>query len=178
VLAYVVRTEGDPKQYVAFVRSALNSMDPNIALARVSSMEAIRETALAEPKFNMFLIAGFSLLALMLATIGLFGVIAYAVSQRTREIGIRMALGAQKNQILALVMNRGVRITLLGLALGLGGSLVLSRALASILFDVRPTDVSIYGGLFVVLGVTAMLATYVPALRATRVEPLTALRCE
>ena len=178
VLAYVVRTEGDPKQYVAFVRSALNSMDPNIALARVSSMEAIRETALAEPKFNMFLIAGFSLLALMLATIGLFGVIAYAVSQRTREIGIRMALGAQKNQILALVMNRGVRITLLGLALGLGGSLVLSRALASILFDVRPTDVSIYGGLFVVLGVTAMLATYVPALRATRVEPLTALRYE
>ncbi|HWJ40199.1 MAG TPA: ABC transporter permease [Candidatus Limnocylindrales bacterium] len=178
VLAYVVRTEGDPKQYVAFVRSALNSMDPNIALARVSSMEAIRETALAEPKFNMFLIAGFSLLALILATIGLFGVIAYAVSQRTREIGIRMALGAQKNQILALVMNRGVRITLLGLALGLGGSLVLSRALAGILFDVRPTDVSIYGGLFVVLGVTAMLATYVPALRATRVEPLTALRHE
>jgi putative ABC transport system permease protein len=178
VLAYVVRTEGDPKQYVALVRSALNSMDPNIALARVSSMEAIHETALAEPKFNMFLIAGFSLLALMLATIGLFGVIAYAVSQRTREIGIRMALGAQKSQILALVMNRGVRITLLGLALGLGGSLVLSRALASILFDVRPTDVSIYGGLFVVLGVTAMLATYVPALRATRVEPLTALRYE
>jgi putative ABC transport system permease protein len=153
-------------------------MDLNIALARVSSMEAIRETALAEPKFNMFLIGGFSLLALMLATIGLFGVIAYAVSQRTREIGIRMALGAQKSQILALVMNRGVRITLLGLALGLGGSLVLSRALASILFDVRPTDVSIYGGLFVVLGVTAMLATYVPALRATRVEPLTALRYE
>jgi len=178
VLAYVVRTEGDPKQYVALVRSALNSMDPNIALARVSSMEAIRETALAEPKFNMFLIAGFSLLALILATIGLFGVIAYAVSQRTREIGIRVALGAQKSQILALVMNRGVRITLLGLGLGLGGSLVLSRALASILFDVRPTDVSIYGGLFVVLGVTAMLATYVPALRATRVEPLTALRYE
>jgi putative ABC transport system permease protein len=178
VLAYVVRTEGDPKQYVALVRSALNSIDPNIALARVSSMEAIRETALAEPKFNMFLIAGFSVLALMLATIGLFGVIAYAVSQRTREIGIRMALGAQKSQILALVMNRGVRITLLGLALGLGGSLVLSRVLASILFDVRPTDVSIYGGLFVVLGVTAMLATYVPALRATRVEPLTALRYE
>ena len=178
MLAYVVRTEGDPKQYVALVRSALNSMNPNIALARVSSMEAIRETALAEPKFNMFLIAGFSLLALILATIGLFGVIAYAVSQRTREIGIRMALGAQKSQILALVMNRGVRITLLGLALGLGGSLVLSRALASILFDVRPTDVSIYGGLFVVLGVTAMLATYVPALRATRVEPLTALRYE
>jgi putative ABC transport system permease protein len=178
VLAYVVRTEGDPKQYVALVRSALNSMDPNIALARVSSMEAIRETALAEPKFNMFLLAGFSLLALMLATIGLFGVIAYAVSQRTREIGIRMALGAQKSQILALVMNRGVRITLVGLALGLGGSLVLSRALASILFDVHPTDVSIYGGLFVVLGVTAMLATYVPALRATRVEPLTALRYE
>jgi putative ABC transport system permease protein len=178
VLAYVVRTEGDPKQYVALVRSALNSIDPNIALARVSSMEAIRETALAEPKFNMFLITGFSLLALMLATIGLFGVIAYMVSQRTREIGIRMALGAQKGQILALVMKRGVRITLLGLALGLCGSLVLSRALASVLFDVRPTDVSIYGGLFVVLGVTAMIATYVPALRAVRVEPLTALRYE
>jgi putative ABC transport system permease protein len=141
-------------------------------------MEAIRETALAEPKFNMFLIGGFSLLAFMLATIGLFGVIAYAVSQRTREIGIRMALGARRGQILALVMNRGVRITLLGLALGLGGSLVLSRALATVLFDVRPTDITIYGALFVVLGVTAMLASYIPALRATRVEPLTALRYE
>jgi putative ABC transport system permease protein len=105
-------------------------------------------------------------------------VINYAVSQRTREIGIRMALGARKGQILALVMNRGVRITLLGLALGLGGSLLLSRALASVLFDVRPTDFSIYGGLFGVLGVTAMLATYVPALRATRVEPLRALHYE
>ncbi len=178
VLAYVVSTKGDPKQYVARIRSALKNMDPNIALARVSSMAAIHEAALAEPKFNMFLIAGFSLLALMLATIGLFGVIAYAVSQRTREIGIRMALGARKSQILVLVMNRGLRITLLGLALGLGGSLVLSRALASILLDVRPTDVSVYGGLFVVLAVTATLATYVPALRATRVEPLTALRYE
>src|SRR6185369_17221675 len=177
-LAYVVRTQGDPVHYVALVRSALAEMNRNIALGNVRSMAAVHETALAEPKFNMFLIAGFSLLALVLATIGLFGVIAYAVSQRTREIGIRLALGAQKSQILALVMNRGVRITLLGLALGLGGSLVLSRVLASILFDVRPTDVSIYGGLFVVLGVTAMRATYVPALRATRVEPLTALRYE
>jgi putative ABC transport system permease protein len=153
-------------------------MDPNIAMAKASSMAAIRETALAEPKFNMFLIAGFSALALVLATIGLFGVIAYAVSQRTREIGIRMALGAQRSQILGMVMSRGVRITLLGLALGLGGSLLLSRALASVLFDVRPTDVTVYTVLFVVLGVTAMLATYVPALRATRVEPLTALRYE
>ena len=178
VLAYIVRTEGDPAQYVSLVRSTLAGMDPNIALAKVSSMEAIRETALAEPKFNMFLIAGFSALALVLATIGLFGVIAYAVNQRTREIGIRMALGAQRNQILGMVMSRGVRITLLGLTLGLVGSFLLSRALATVLFDVRPTDVSVYTGLFVVLGVTAMLATYVPALRATRVEPLTALRYE
>jgi putative ABC transport system permease protein len=141
-------------------------------------MDTIRETALAEPKFNMFLIAGFSIMALVLAGVGLFGVITYAVSQRTREIGIRIALGAQQSQILALVMNRGVRITLLGLALGLGGSLVLSRAMASVLFDVRPTDISVYGALFGMLGVTAMLATYVPALRATRVEPLRALRHE
>jgi len=177
-LAYVVRTQGDPVHYVALVRSALAEMNRNIALANVRSMAAVHETALAEPKFNMFLIAGFSLLALVLATIGLFGVIAYAVSQRTREIGIRMALGAQKSQILALVMGRGIRITLLGLALGLAGSLALSRALTTVLFDVRPTDVSIYAGLIVVLGLTAMLATYVPAQRATRVEPLSALRYE
>jgi ABC-type antimicrobial peptide transport system permease subunit len=100
------------------------------------------------------------------------------VGQRTREIGIRMALGAQKNQILAMVMSRGIRITLLGSALGLAGSLLLSRTLASVLFDVRPTDVSTYAVLFAVLAVTAMLATYVPALRATRVEPLTALRSD
>jgi putative ABC transport system permease protein len=153
-------------------------MNRNIALANVSSMAAVHETAIAEPKFVMFLIAGFSALALVLATIGLFGVVAYAVSQRTREIGIRLALGAQKSQILAMVMSRGIRITLIGLALGVAGSLVLSRTLASVLFDVRPIDVSIYAVLFVVLGVTAMLATYVPALQATRVEPLKALRYE
>jgi putative ABC transport system permease protein len=178
VLAYVVRTEGDPKQYVAAVRSTLSGMDPNIALAKVSSMEAIRDTALAEPKFNMFLIAGFSALALILATVGLFGVIAYAVNQRTREIGIRMALGAQRSQILTMVMSRGMRITLIGLTLGVVGSLFLSRALATVLFDVRPNDLSVYSVLLVALGVTAILATYVPALRATRVEPLTALRYE
>ena len=177
-IAYVVRTKGDPTQYVAPVRSTLAKMNPNMALANASSMAAVHETAIAEPKFVMFLIAGFSALALVLATIGLFGVIAYAVSQRTREIGIRLALGAQKSQILAMVMSRGIRITLFGLTLGVAGSLVLSRTLASVLFDVRPIDVSIYAVLFVVLGVTAMLATYVPALRATRVEPLKALRYE
>ena len=177
-IAYVVRTKGDPTPYVTPVRSTLTGMNRNIALANVRSMAAVQETALAEPKFTMFLIAGFSVLALVLATIGLFGVIAYAVSQRTREIGIRLALGAQKSQILAMVMNRGIRITLLGLSLGVAGSLVLSRTLATVLFDVRPIDVSVYGVLFVVLAATAMLATYVPALRATRVEPLRALRYE
>jgi putative ABC transport system permease protein len=177
-VAYVVRTQGDPTQFVAPLRSTLAGMNRNIALANVSSMAALHETALAEPKFSMFLIAGFSILALLLATIGLFGVIAYAVRQRTREIGIRMALGAQRSQILAMVMNRGIRITFVGLALGLAGSLVLSRTLATVLFDVRPTDVGVYAMLFVVLGVTALLATYVPAMRATRVEPLTALRDE
>ena len=177
-LAYVVRTKGDPTQYVAAVRSALAGMNRNIAVANASSMAAVHETALAEPKFIMLLIAGFAALALGLATIGLFGVIAYAVSQRTREIGIRLALGAQKSQILALVMNRGIRITLLGLALGVAGSLVLSRTLTTVLFDVRPIDVSVYAVLFVVLAATAMLATYLPALRATRVEPLKALRYE
>ena len=177
-IAYVVRTNGDPTPYVGPVRSTLMGMNRNIALANVRSMSAVHETALAEPKFNMFLIASFSALALILATIGLFGVIAYAVSQRTREIGIRMALGAQKGQILAMVMSRGIRITLIGSALGLAGSLLLSRTLASVLFDVRPTDVSTYVVLFVVLALTAMLATFVPALRATRVEPLTALRSD
>jgi putative ABC transport system permease protein len=177
-LAYVVHTNGDPTQYVAPVRATLMGMNRNIALANASSMARHHETALAEPKFNMFLIASFSALALVLATIGLFGVIAYAVSQRTREIGIRMALGAQKRQVLAMVMNRGMRITLLGTALGLAGSLLLSRTLATVLYDVRSRDISTYAVLSVLLAMTAMLATLVPALRATRVEPLTALRSE
>jgi len=100
------------------------------------------------------------------------------VSQRTREIGIRMALGAQRPQILSLVMSRGVRITFLGLILGLAGSLLLSHALAAVLFDVRPIDWGVYSVLFAALGITALLATYIPAVRATRVEPLTALRYE
>jgi ABC-type antimicrobial peptide transport system permease subunit len=177
-ITFYVRTAQDPAVAAGMVRSVVAGFDSTLPIYNLQTLnERLNESMLTD-RLMAFLCIWLGSLAAMLAAIGLYGVMAYMVARRTREIGIRMALGAQKSQILALVMNRGVRITLLGLALGLGGSLVLSRALASILFDVRPTDVSIYGGLFVVLGVTAMLATYVPALRATRVEPLTALRYE
>ncbi len=178
VLAFVVRTKDTPTAYVPLVRAQLDTLDRNVAMANVSTMRQIRQVALAQPRFNMLLITAFAVMAFTLAVIGLFGVLAYSVSQRTREIGIRMALGAQPANILNMVLRKGVWLTSIGLICGLVVALAGSRLLAGVLFNVQPIDPVVYAVLCFVLGGTALLATYLPARRASAVEPLEALRHE
>jgi putative ABC transport system permease protein len=141
-------------------------------------MEQLLTESVSQPRFNTFLIGLFAVLALVLAIIGIYGVMSYDVSQRTGEIGIRVALGAQVGDIMSLMLRQGAALTLVGLALGILGALALTRFLKSLLFEVAPHDLSTFAFVSLVITVVAMVACYVPSRRATRVDPLVALRHE
>jgi putative ABC transport system permease protein len=178
MMAFVLRTKDAPTNYLPQVRQHLESLDPSIAVAKPSTMMEIRNVALAQPKFNTVLISTFSLLAFALAVVGLFGVLAYSVSQRTREIGIRVALGAKRSDIIAMVMGRGFKLTVLGLGIGMVLSLIGSRILKGMLFNVRPIDPAVYVTLCLALAAAGALASYLPARKASSITPLEALRYE
>jgi len=157
-------------------RQAVASLDPTLPLIRIQSMENAFDVAIVRPRFLTLLLSIFAGLALALAAIGTYGILSYLVSQRTQEIGIRMALGADRNRILQLVMTRGLLLSAIGLALGLAGSVAATRVMGSLLFNVTPTDpitLVVVAGLIVVVAAVACL---VPALRATRVDPLVVMR--
>ena len=141
-------------------------------------MESVVDDAVAQPRLNMFLLATFAALALVLASVGLYGVTAYLVAERTREIGVRMALGAQREQILQLFLARGARWSIVGGIGGLIAAFVLVRFLRSLLFEVAAYDPLVFGGVTVLLGVVVMVACYVPARRASAIDPMKALRYE
>lgn len=141
-------------------------------------MERAVAQSLGPRRLTSFLLAGFAATALLLAALGIYGVMSINVSNRINEIGIRLALGAQPRDVLRLVLGQGIRLTLSGLALGLVGATGLARFLSSLLFEVEATDPLIYSGIAVVLALVAIAACYVPAKRATRVDPMIALRCE
>ncbi|HKB54751.1 MAG TPA: FtsX-like permease family protein, partial [Ramlibacter sp.] len=149
-----------------------------LPIYNVRSMTARVADSLARQRFAMSLMEIFAGLALGLATLGTYGVISYLVNQGTREIGIRMALGATPRGILLLILGRGMTITLLGIGAGLAGALAFTRLIRSLLFEVRPTDPLIFASVAALLGLAALLATYAPARRATRTNPLESLRCE
>jgi ABC-type antimicrobial peptide transport system permease subunit len=128
--------------------------------------------------YPAYLIGGFASLALLLATLGLYGVLAYSVTQRTRELGLRMAVGAQRSDLLQMVLNNGLKLAAIGVFLGTAGGIAVARLIASLLFGVAPTDVQTFIGVGAVLFIAALAASYVPALRATRVDPMVALRYE
>jgi ABC-type antimicrobial peptide transport system permease subunit len=128
--------------------------------------------------YPAYLLGAFAGLALLLAVLGLYALLAYSVAQRTRELGLRMALGAQQKDVLRLILNSGVRLALMGAALGVAGAVVAGRVIASLLFGVTPTDATTFGGVCLVLMISVLLASYVPAYRATRVDPMVALRYE
>ncbi|HKP88323.1 MAG TPA: FtsX-like permease family protein, partial [Blastocatellia bacterium] len=134
--------------------------------------------SVAAERFSMLLLAIFALVALVLAAVGIYGVIAYSVSQRTREIGIRMAMGAEARDVLGLVVRQGLRLAVAGVALGLGGALALTRVMAGLLYGVSTTDFETFVAVPLLLTVVAALASYIPALRATKVDPMVALRYE
>jgi putative ABC transport system permease protein len=132
----------------------------------------------SQPRLQMNVLGTFAALAILLTAIGIYGVMSYAVTQRTREIGIRMALGADRHDVLGLVLRQGVTMVMLGLSVGVIAALLMTRVLRTLLFGVSPTDPAVFAGIIVLLSTTAALATYVPARRATRVDPLVALRDE
>lgn len=173
-----IRAAGDPMSLVAAVKSQIWAADKDQAICAVSTMEEIVADSLAARRFNLWLLGAFAALALVLASIGIYGVISYAVSQRRREIGLRMALGAGNRDILRLIVGHGLVLTLSGVATGLAASAVLTRLLSALLFDVSPTDPPTFAAVALLLTGVAVLACYLPARRATKVDPMVALRYE
>jgi predicted lysophospholipase L1 biosynthesis ABC-type transport system permease subunit len=174
----VVRVAGDPLDAIASARSALRAVDPRLPMINPRTVEAVVEQSMASTSFTVLLLAIAAGIALLLGTVGIYGVISYIVSRRTQEIGLRMALGAPADLVLRSVMGQGMTLAGIGLAVGLLGAWGLSRVLASLLYGVSATDPLTFGGTAVLLGVVALTATWVPARRAARVDPVEALRSE
>lgn len=173
-----VRTVSDAGAFAAAVRSAVRGLDPGLALFDVRTLREQVDQSLALQRLNVWLLTAFGVVALLLAAIGIYGVASYSVSQRTREIGIRMALGAGRREVLELVLRQGLALVAIGVVVGLGGALLVMRLLSSLLFNVTSTDPMTFATTALVLTAVAIGATYVPARRATRVDPLVALRYE
>jgi putative ABC transport system permease protein len=173
-----VRSSSDPTPLMGPIRNLMTEFDPSVPISNVRTMEQILDGALGGQRFVMTLLTVFGLLALFLAVVGVYGVISYAVSQRTHEIGLRMALGAKGSNVLTQVMLEGLILSLVGVGAGLAGSFALSRVFESMVFGITPTDPVTYGGVVIVLIIAAAGASLLPARRAARVDPVVALRDE
>jgi len=174
----VIRARMPMETLVPMVRAALGSVDPNLPSTDFQPLQQLVDQAVSPRRFVTVLLAGFSFLALVLASLGIYGVISYSVNQRTNEIGIRIALGAQTPAVLKLILGQGVKLALIGLGIGLGAAFVLSRVLSTLLFGVEATDPMTFAGIALLLTCVALLACYIPARRATKVDPMVALRYE
>jgi putative ABC transport system permease protein len=178
-MSLVVRSAADnPLSLAASVREVIKQMDKDQYVAAIQPMTKLVAESVARRRFNAQLTGVFAVVALLLAAVGIFGVLNYTVAQRTQEIGLRVALGAQTRDVLRLVLGQGVRLILFGLALGLAASFALTRVLAVMLFGVTPTDPLTFVAVSFLLASVALLACYIPARRATKVDPLVALRYE
>jgi predicted lysophospholipase L1 biosynthesis ABC-type transport system permease subunit len=173
---FAVRTEGDPLQFVNAVRNQVLAIDPVQPVSAVQTMQDVVEADLGQQRLITMLLGSFASVALLLSVVGIYGMIAYSVAQRTQEVGIRRALGAQQSDILRLVVGQGLGLTLTGVALGLGGAFALTRVLKSVLFRTSPTDTATFVGIALLFVVMALAASYIPARRAARIDPTTALR--
>jgi putative ABC transport system permease protein len=177
-MTLLVRTAGEPSAIVPAIARAVQAVDPAQPVYQVRRLRDWLDESAAQPRFTTTLSGVFALVALLLAAVGVYGVLAYSVAQRTREIGVRMAIGAGHAQILCLVIGNGIAWALPGIAIGLLGALALSRVLETLLFGVGPRDPITFSAVGVMLALVAMLACYVPAARATRIDPMRALRTE
>src|SRR5262245_15639557 len=177
-LTILAKTTGDPHSLVNSINHEVGGMDPELPVFNIKTMDENLSASIAAPRFNTTLLAIFASVALVLTIIGLYGVMSYSVAQRTNEIGIRMALGAQTRDVIGLIVKQGFRLVLGGLAIGILGALALTRLLATLLFGVTPKDPMTFVAIAGLLTLVALLACYVPAWRATKVNPLEALRCE
>lgn len=177
-MTFVIRTAGDPTELTPSVRRELAAVDPEQPVSDVRTMNQVMADTVGRQRFNTLLFGLFAGLATLLAAVGIFGVMNYSVALRTREIGIRMALGAQPARVLMLVLRQGLLLTLAGICIGLAGALALTRLMSGLLFGVGSTDPATYAAIVVLLAAVSLIACYIPARRATRVDPLTALRYE
>jgi putative ABC transport system permease protein len=174
----VVRTQSDPSSMVAAVRNQVQSIDKDQPVYSVKTMKELRSEALAELRFNTLMLTLFAAIALLLAAVGIYGVISYSTARRTHEIGVRMALGAQPSNVLKLILGQGMTLAVLGIVIGLAASFALTRVLTTLLYSVSPTDPLTFVFVSILLALVALLASYIPARRATRVDPTIALRYE
>ena len=174
----VVRSDVAPAALTSAIKKEIHELDPDLPIYNVRTMDDRVQESLARRRFSMMMLGLFAFLALALATIGIYGVMAYMVSQGTREIGIRLALGATQNNILRLVVRQGMALALTGVAIGLVGAFVLTRLMRSLLFGVKSTDPLTFVAIASLLAAIALLASYIPARRAARIDPMVSLRCE
>jgi len=171
-------TAGDPEALLPGIRGKVHDLDAELALANVRSMDQWIANSAAQPRLNAMLLGIFATAALLIAAIGIYGVLAYSVTQRTREIGVRMALGATPREVMRLVVGQGLAVVSIGLGLGLLGGLALGQAVSSLVYGVTVRDPITYASVSAVLGAVALAACALPARRAAQVDPIVALRCE
>jgi predicted permease len=174
----VVRTTGDPANLSSAVQAAIHSIDRNVPISEVQTMDQVVSKATGESRFYLTLLGAFACVALVLAAVGIYGVMSYAVSRRIHEMGIRMALGAQREDVLKLVVWHGVTLAIAGIAVGLAGALALTRLMSGLLYGAKTSDPFAFAAAVVVLGLVAIFSSYIPARRAAKVDPMVALRYE
>jgi predicted permease len=177
-MTLTIETEGDPRSVLEPVRREVRAMDPSIPVAQVRTMDEVLDGALAQQRFALVLLGVFAAIALTLAVVGIYGVLSYAVSRRTREIGVRLALGAERGKVVRLVVRQGMAMALLGVVVGTGFAWALSGFMESMLYQVAPTDAATFAGVPLLFAAVALAACFVPAFRAARVDPARALRYE
>jgi putative ABC transport system permease protein len=177
-MSLVVRTAVEPASLTGAIREQVFSIDRNIPITQVRTVEQVLASAVVQPRFNTILLGAFAAAALCLGAIGIYGVVSYSMARRTREIGLRMALGAQTKDVLALVLREGMSVVLVGIAIGLAGALALSRVMTGLLFGVSATDPLTFAAIPLILIAVALAACWIPARRAVKVDPMVALRYE
>jgi putative ABC transport system permease protein len=177
-MTYVVHTAVEPTTLAGAVRRELKALDPSLPVTALEPLEAVVARSISQPRFYMLVLGIFAAVALVLASIGIFGVVSYAVAQRTREMGIRIALGATRERVMRMVLGNAMRLAVIGVVVGTFAAVAVSRTLATLLFDLSPTDPMTYVVVGVGLSFVALMASYLPAWRATRVDPVVALRAE
>ena len=177
-MTVTLRTSGDPSLLAGAVRAQVRALDPELPVYAVRTMRDVVDLSMAQPRFRTRLLALFAALALILATVGIYGVVAYTVTERHHEIGLRMALGARRLDVVRLVVGQGLKLAVGGVALGVVAALALSQVLSGLLFGVSATDLATFVAVSLLLVGVTLLATYLPARRAARVDPMVALRYE